>query len=190
MSKAKIIKYLPTTNVSTFTHDQPLNASCAVLTRNFHHLARTVASADVAVDIRMEAKVNIRVIDMTIVPNAIILLVAIHAFLEKRRHVRLSRRRALSVDANSALFLGLIHARLPSFPEIFSASNRLVAFDVAFDGEGVAVNKGHVAVGLPAGVGEVALELRVAAWCSADFDLLAANVHGASTLHCRNVAGF
>lgn len=96
-------------------------------------------------DVRADREV---IILFAVNPDAIIVAI-VYPRLEKGRHVALVGCVALVVLTDAPPRLALVHARPTRLPEVGIAADGVMAWDVALDGEGVAVHKGHVAVRSP-----------------------------------------
>jgi len=111
-------------------------------------------------------KITIRPHTAVIIPRTITphtLNIPTHQpLLEERRDILLMRRITLIIHTDIPADLRFILAGFTGVPQILAAAHFVVVWDIAFDGQGVAVHEREVAVAF-ARVREKAFELRVAA---------------------------
>ena len=116
-----------------------------------------LATADVAAD---GCRNREEVILTAVLPDAV-LVSSSDTLLEEWRHVALLRRVALVVLTNALCFLRAVHTCLARLPKVSRTANGLTP-SFTSDREGVAVDKGHVAV-CCSGAWEKTFELSIAA---------------------------
>ena len=104
-------------------------------------MSESLAAANVAADGRRDREV---VVLRAVLPDTVVVSV-LDTLLEKFRHVFLRRRVALVILTNALSLFGSVITFLARFEKVSSTANGLTS-SFTRDREGVAVDKGHVAV--------------------------------------------